>query len=96
MLHGLGAEGERRVCEAMLLIDKVKKPDDMLRLWTATTGNEFVDYSEVFLHDGYWGWLAVLGDNNTASTARRLDVRGAFELSAAAEVRALGLSGGAK
>jgi len=67
VLRGLPPDPIAHVCEAMLLIDKVKSPEDVTALWLAATGNAFVDYSEVFLHDKYLGWHALLSkrDNST-------------------------------
>ena len=50
----------QHVCEAMLLVDKVKRADEVRLLWAGATGSAFVDYSDVFVHDGLEGWVKLL------------------------------------
>ena len=39
------------VCEYMLLIDKVKQPQDHFLVWNQATKTDFPDFSAVFLQD---------------------------------------------
>ena len=48
------------LCEYMLLVDKVKEPQNMYELWNRLTGNRYHDFSEVFLHEGDRGWRSTL------------------------------------
>lgn len=50
------------ICEAMLLIDKVKSPHDMFSLWNQAVGDRYLDFTSIFLHDGPLGWKSWLED----------------------------------
>lgn len=52
----------RHTCEALLLVDKVKAPADIFALWNVATSNDYLDYSEVFLHDKHFGWYKMLNN----------------------------------
>jgi len=52
----------RHMCEYMLLIDKVKQPEDIFDLWNTATAHNFHDMSAVFMHEGEEGWLLLLAD----------------------------------
>lgn len=50
------------ICEYMLLIDKVKRPNLMFDLWNAAVEESYHDYSSVFLNNGLAGWDEVIGN----------------------------------
>lgn len=48
------------LCEHLLLIDKIKDPEEMQHIYQHATANHYYNYSSVFLHDGDEGWAEVV------------------------------------
>jgi hypothetical protein len=51
-----------KICENMLLIDKVKERRGMHELWNAAIDDQYFNFSKIWLHEGDEGWKILLED----------------------------------